>query len=508
MEYVVTIDAVNINTSSPKTFYFSGGVGFTSSPSSSPANTFFDPRLNRPYEARRDMFDKSTTYGAVSMGVGEITLNNTDGFLDSFCTDYAINGRDVKVYVSENWSNNFPADYTLVGKVKAVLAQSNDKAVTVSLKDKMKDLDKPLLQSKYLGNNLLPFGTEGVEDDLKESRKPRVYGRVMNISPYFVNTARLIFQVSDKPCAVTALYSRGVGWASDGNYAAFADLQNDALEPAQSKYKVYSGSEGTYIRLGSVPAGTLTCDAETSEQRASELIKAIALDGGIHIEDISNSDFTAMSAYAYPCGVWVTEETTTAQAMSIVASAIGAYFSFDRFGVLRIGRLELPTTATLSLYEDQYMAFDLMSTSDADDGIPAKTLTLLYAKNYTPQTDLDDTAASARSSFAKIEYRKAVVNSASAAALYANAPEMELQTSLINYVDAAFESARRIGLLQHKRVYSATVRITPEMFPQADIGECIKIYHSRWGLSNGKVLRVIGMTYNFFLHEITFRLWG
>ena len=74
MEYVVTIDAVNINTSSPKTFYFSGGVGFTSSPSSSPANMFFDPRLDRPYEARRDMFDKSTTYGAVSMGAGEIAL--------------------------------------------------------------------------------------------------------------------------------------------------------------------------------------------------------------------------------------------------------------------------------------------------------------------------------------------------------------------------------------------------------------------------------------------------
>jgi hypothetical protein len=185
---------------------------------------------------------------------------------------------------------------------------------------------------------------------------------------------------------------------------------------------------------------------------------------------------------------------------------------FQRIDILALDivrrRLELPTTATLSLYEDQYMAFDLMSTSDADDGIPAKTLTLLYAKNYTPQTDLDDTAASARSSFAKIEYRKAVVNSASAAALYANAPEMELQTSLVNYADAAFEAARRIELLQHKRVYSATVRIAPEMFPQADIGECVKIYHSRWGLSNGKVLRVIGMTYNFFLHEITFRLWG
>lgn len=508
MEYVVTIDAVHIATMTSKTFYFAGGVGFTSSPSSTPANTFFDPRLSRPYEARRDMFDKATTYGAVSFGAGELYLTNTDGGLDSLCTDYAVNGRDLRVYVAEKFSNNFPADYTLVHKAKINLAQSNDRLVRVSVKDKMKDLDKPLLQSKYLGNNLLPFGTEGVEDDLKDRRKPRVYGRVLNISPYFVNTARLIFQVSDKPCSVPAVYSRGVVWASQGSYAAFADLQNDALEPDQSKYKVYSGSEGTFIRLGSVPAGTLTCDAETGEQRAAELLKNVALDAGISPTEINYADITALNAYSYPCGVWVTEEMTSAQVMSVLASAIGAYFSFDRFGVMRTGRLELPSSPVMAIYEDQFMQFDLTSTADTDEGIPAKTLTLEYAKNYTPQTDLDDTAASARSSFAKVEYRKAVANNSTAAALYANAPEITLQTCLLYYADASFEAARRLDMLQHKRVYSATVRITPAMFSLLDVGGCLTVYYSRFGLQAGKVLRCIGLTYNFMLHEVTFRLWG
>lgn len=506
MEYVVTISALHISTLQDKVFYFSGGLGFTSSPSSTPSNTFFDPRLNRPYEARRDLFDKLTTYGAINTGIGELSLNNTDGGLDSLCTDYAINGREVKIYVAEASSNNFPNDYTLVCKAVANLAQSSSTEVRVSLSDKMKSLEKPLLNSKYLGNNLLPSGTEGAEEDLKDRRKPRVYGRVQNITPYFVNTARLIYQISDKPCSVTTVYSRGIPWLSDINFASFSDLNDDTLEPDQGKFRVYSGTEGTYIRLGSIPAGTLTCDAQTSETRAAELIKTILADAGI--SDISLTDIASMNAHAYPCGVYVTEETTGLQVINDFCMAIGAYCSFDRHGVFRLGRLELPSTPSFTLYEDQFMSFELISTSDTDLGIPAKSLTIEYSKNYTTQTDLGDTAASDRSSFAKLEYRKAVATSSVAEMLYANSPEITLQTCLLSQQDALFESNRRIALLQHRRAYNITVSITPDMFNRIDIGGNVNIIYSRFGLNNGKSLRCIGITYNFFLHEIVLRLWG
>lgn len=508
MEYVVVLNAVNISSLAAKTFYFSGGLGFTSSPSSTPSNTFFDPRLNRPYEARRDLFDKLTTYGAINTGIGEISLNNTDGGLDYLCTDYAISGRDVSIYITETPSNNFPADYTLVCKAKAHLAQSSSAEVRISLNDKMKLLDKPLLSNKYLGNNVLPYGTEGVEADLKDKKKPRVYGRVQNISPYFVNTARLIYQISDKPCSVTAVYSRGIPWLSDINFASFADLNNDTLEPDQGKYRAYSGVEGTYIRLGSIPAGTLTCDAETSSAIPSSIINSILLDSGIGSGEIASGDFTAMMSYSYPCGVFVTDETTSLQVVNEMAISLGAYCCFDRMGVFRIGRLELPTTASLTLYEDQFMSIELLSTSDTDEGVPAKTLSIEYSKNYTVQTDLGDTAASNRSSFAKLEYRKATATSSSAAFLYANAPEITIQTLLLNQPDALLEANRRIGLLQHRRAYNVIVRVSQDIFNHIDIGGNVKIVCNRFGLNSGVTYRCIGMTYNFFLHELTLRLWG
>ena len=51
-------------------------------------------------------------------------------------------------------------------------------------------------------------------------------------------------------------------------------------------------------------------------------------------------------------------------------------------------------------------------------------------------------------------------------------------------------------------------QVTPDMFNRIDIGGNVNIIYSRFGLNNGKSLRCIGITYNFFLHEIVLRLWG
>ena len=507
--YAVVIDSVEIATQQNKQWYFAGGKGFTSSPSSVPSNTFFDPRLRVPYLARRDLFDKATTYGVVSTGDGSLVLENVDGELDELVTDYAINGREVRVYVSDSESNNFPDDYTLAHKAIALIATSDDKEVTIRLSDKTKIFDKPLLQNKYLGNNSLPNGTEGLEGDLKDRRKPRVYGKVLNISPYFVNTARLIYQVSDKHCTIINVYTRGIPWTNGGSYSAFADLQNDALEPSPNNFKWYSGSEGTFFRLGSTPAGTITCDAETTEKRASELIKQVALDAGLTLSEMNIADFTEMSAITYQCGVFATDETTALNVMSELASAIGCFLSFDRYGILRIGILEVPTVSNVSFYKDQYMQFRLLSTSDTDNGIPAKKLTLHYGKNYTTQDDLDNTAAtSERVSFSKLEWRKAVKENAATGTIYKDAPEVDMYSSLIDYNDAASECQRRIDQLQQRRLFEVSVRISRELFESLDVNGGVTLYHDRFGLQNGKTFCCIGIAYNFMLGEVLLRLWG
>ena len=142
MAYVVTIDAKKISTNEDAKFYFSGGRGFTSSPSSSPSNTFFDPRMSQPLIARRDMFDKATTYGAVASGIGEIRFVNTDGGMDNLVTDYATNGREAIVYAGDEDSDSFPSSYSIVQKARVNLVTSTDRELTISLLDKMQQLLK------------------------------------------------------------------------------------------------------------------------------------------------------------------------------------------------------------------------------------------------------------------------------------------------------------------------------------------------------------------------------
>lgn len=507
--YAIAFKGVNTTTLVEKMFYMTDGLGLTSSPSSTPANTVFDAVLSDNLKTRRDMFSKSTTYGAVTSGVGEISIRNEDAKYDELVLDYATNGRDLIIYYADVEHIDFPAEWQIVQVSKINLIEIKENEVVITLQDKMQELSKPLLQNLYGGTNVLPAGVDGVKDDLKGQRKPRVYGKVQNISPLFVNTARLIYQISDKPCAVSKVYSRGVSWASEAAYTTFAQLQDDLLEPAPEKYKVYSGSEGTYIRLGSVPAGTITVDANTTEMRCGELMKLIALDAGLLLADISTADVTALNGTTYQCGVFVQDESTASDVMNVIASALGAYFSFDRLGVLRFNILTLPSiTADYVIYGDEMKSISILSTADTDEGIPAWRLSLKYSKNYTVQDDLSESVSSDRVAFAKEEYRIAKQENAAVIALYNNSPEITVETSLINESDALAECTRRLALLQNRRLYEIITTPTQSIIDSVDIGTNVEAFYPRYGLENGRIMRCIGLLYDYSSNELTLRLWG
>lgn len=63
---------------------------------------------------------------------------------------------------------------------------------------------------------------------------------------------------------VTVGYTGSLGEAFSSapiaTYATLADLQDDTLAPAEGTYKIYSGSAGSYFRLGSPAVSTITCD--------------------------------------------------------------------------------------------------------------------------------------------------------------------------------------------------------------------------------------------------------
>ena len=193
---------------SAETLYFAT-KGFTSTPSDTPANTFFDPRVKVPASIRRTMFAPGRTFGQSQVGFGDLVLINEDGGLD-FLEDYAFDGRSITQYRGPEGAA-FPGGYTkgLVATMEQAIPDS--RSYRIKIRDRQDEVDIPLQPTKYDGDNSLPAGLEGVAGDLKGKPKPICYGVVKNIAPPLVNTSKLIYQVNDGTVAsVDEVYDAGI----------------------------------------------------------------------------------------------------------------------------------------------------------------------------------------------------------------------------------------------------------------------------------------------------------
>ncbi len=91
--------------------------------------------------------------------------------------------------------------------------------------------------------------------------------------------------------------------------------------------------------------------------------------------------------------VWYIDgERTIADVCDELCESIGAWWSFNRAGLLTIGQLSTPVSgvsAAVSLVERDIFEIDRIATGDADKGVPAYRVNLDYKKFYTAQRDAD-----------------------------------------------------------------------------------------------------------------------
>ena len=182
---------------------------FITSPSDTPANTAFEPRLLDPGSFSRQAYTDGKTGGAVKVGLGEIVVANADGGLDDWI-DYAFAGRNLVIRYGDV-GDAYPGGWATLftGTVQSLEADFDE--LTVRSADRLILLDKPVLTAFYAGNNALPAGLEGVAGDLKGRAKPRIYGTALNIAPPLVNTSNLVYGLSDHGALPWAnVYDRGV----------------------------------------------------------------------------------------------------------------------------------------------------------------------------------------------------------------------------------------------------------------------------------------------------------
>src|SRR5690242_16412431 len=69
---------------------------YVTSPSDSPANTIFEPRVIDPGAFSANLYQAGQTGGEPSIGLGDVTLANADGGLDAWF-NYGFDGRRIEI---------------------------------------------------------------------------------------------------------------------------------------------------------------------------------------------------------------------------------------------------------------------------------------------------------------------------------------------------------------------------------------------------------------------------
>lgn len=520
MIYLMDLEAYD-DTVSPavtRTIRFSSD-GYTTEPTDTPANTFYEPRLKIPANYQRSLFGgDGTTSGAASSGFGEIVLAAVDGGLD-YLRDYALDGRALTLYTLEDRLAAYTDRETyLRGTIEQ--AMFNWRTVTFRLRDRLAELQaSPVLTSFYAGTTTGTGATAEGNADYKDRPKPRMWGKVRNVTPATANAYDLIYQVNDGAVnSIDAVYSNGVALTPSGSDRAnLAALQGAVI--AAGQYDTCNALG--LFRLGGAPGGLVTCDAtqgaNAAARTAGQIAKAILTGpGGLAGADYDNATFTALdTANAAVCGVYVDSQRTVADVVSEVLNSVGAWIVPNRLGVFQVGRFAAPAitnpVATFTTVEilDSGEPVRRLPTGDQGRGVPAWRVTVRHTKNYTVMSagQLAGAVTAANASFFNLEYRERRSESSALLTRHPNAPELVYDTLLTSESDAATESARRQALYGVQRDRYA-IRVKSDYALGLNLGDTVELAIDRYGLSAGRNFVIIGIAENAESNVTELDLWG
>ena len=400
----------------------------------------------------------------------------------------------------------YPAAWTTMLTGTAEGIEADEAKIVVRLRDKSWLLDKPASASVYAGSNSLPNGLEGTASDIKGQRKPKCYGKVYNIAPVSVNTAKLTYEVGICT-SIDAVYDRGAAITPGANYATSALLQAAATAAGTFDTCLVEG----YFRLGTQATGLVTADltagAAAANRTTAQIIKQLALDAGLGSGEISSADVSALdSANSSVIGLWLRDESVL-DAMDQAAASIGAWYGFDTAGVLRMGRLAAPSGSPVAtLYDYAIQTIERRPPKDA--ALPIWRLTLGHSRNYVVQSnDLAGVVTAARA--ARLAQGTLTETAADAAVQtqWLLAGEMEVKGHLTAAADAASEASRQLTLYKARRdVFDVAVPITAAA--GVDMMSVVRVVYPRFSLDAGKDFRVIGIQLELAAARITLTLWG
>lgn len=523
--YLLELTGYNPVTEEEAVLRFSSD-GFQTAPTDTPANTFYEPRLQVPFNFEVRVLSDGYTPGGASGGYGEAVLvNDSDGSLD-FMADWAFDGREARFLVVEDDAPLADAVLMFTGTVVAVEATLEE--VTLRVRDKATLFDVPLSPDLYAGNNVLPAGIEGTEDDLKGKSKEYGAGIVRNATPSLVNTSKAVYRFTNTQAdGVVGVLTGGVAVTAGADYSTSAALLDEANAPAAGHYTTCL-AEGLF-RLVEPYDGVVTVTFRgdktggTYVNTVAGLVERVAVTrGGLSPGEIHAASFAAVAAASSAaCGIFAEagSSMTVGEALDwLVTGLFGGSWFFDCEGKLRVGRFEKPVgteTPVAEFTDDDVLHLERLVALDLKDGIPPYRVKVGYQRNWTVlgKGDLAGAALDAGwLAWAQEDFRYAVAEDADIQTVHPLAPEMVVETAIDSLADATAEAGRGLdtykdGLSRYKFVVPidspALEGITPPV-----LFDVVRLTYDRFDLAGGKLFMVVGMVADWEEGEIEYEVLG
>lgn len=463
---------------SQSTFYFSNGA-YVTDPLDTPANTAYAPLITGGIS-----FSESLTLdGSVSISIGDIELDNSNGELDQYFFSHIWTNRSVAIYIGDpSWKKS---DFKLLFKGNvADIATSGRNNLNLVISDVFQKLNAPISDQtvQITGKN------NAVE------LVPLTFGECFNVTPLLLNSGTLTYQVHNGPIErIIEVRDNGIPVLFTANLTA-----------------------GTFT-LTRAPFGQITCSVQghkpsgTYTNKIGETIKNILTQYGpsgarLQNTDINTTNFTNFdnsfpvvnSEYTRAIGVYIRETANVLDICNRLAKSARAQLTVTAgpqendsdVGLLKLIKLEIASSAVQNITSSDIEEYSL----SIGDKAPIKpTSKLGYGRNWTVQES--GLAAGVPSNLQDIyskQYFLAITNNYDVANAYKlNSEDVLEETLLITKTGAENESYTRSSFWSTVRYIYSFVGY-PHLF-DLQLGDTISLTNRRY-LLNSKLGVVVNIS--------------
>lgn len=483
---------------------FAATIPFISRATDTPANQPFEGTLEPSLRVDRSISSGDSGYAGFSENFSEISLINTDGFYDSIADLISVNGQEIVCQVGEVIGRAIVAAY---GTFESVIRLTGERIRTernhlvIESRDPALHLStETVQQSIYTGTGDLQGSSE-----IAGKRRPFGDGVVFNATPTLVVANELLWQFNAGPVAsVQAVKDGGVELTFFADYPTVAALRADGA--SSSPDVIPPGSYATCIAEGYFLTGgssfkQITIDFTGLRLTTGDIIENVAVNSAMFpsIDFSSIADLNAAQPASIGYYLDSSSSETCADMFTKLMTGVGGWHGMTPLGQLYVKRFERPANIASAFYDNTNI-IDLDRTA-LPTGIdpPPHRWRVIYGRNWTTMTDLFGAVSTndpAMADYLTKPYKLVSTTEVQTAHVLENWPDAPdgnpIESYFVNEADAQEEADRlfelyTIGLA----AYRFTLKNT--MFVH-DIGEIINVTDARFGLQDGRYLRIVELS--------------